>query len=253
MNIVLLDSSNNTKEVKNIIKPKTYQALLEQLKQKFPKIQKSYELYILDERNKEIIIDDEEKYKIIEDIIFIREIDENNLEQSLYEINYNKLSESKQIILDEKYNCILCSIIIKNENPYLCYKCQKIFHEKCLKDWDQKCKQQNKILLCPNFRNELPIENWNKKLDFEENRNYNTYLMNEINKLKDIIKKKDLIEKYEKYIKKTIEIFKNILNKINSIHSSLNFHQNEKLINIIDKFPLSLENVLLFDLRVNFF
>ena len=39
-----------------------------------------------------------------------------------------KLAESKQDILDEKYNCNICTIIIKKEKPYLCYKCQKIFH-----------------------------------------------------------------------------------------------------------------------------
>ena len=49
-------------------------------------------------------------------------------------MNYNKLSESKQDILDEKYNCYICNSNIKNENPYFCYICQKIFHEKCLKD-----------------------------------------------------------------------------------------------------------------------
>ena len=44
-----------------------------------------------------------------------------------------------------------------------------------------KCKEQNKKLMCPNCRNELPIENWNKKLDHEENRIEKANLINKIN------------------------------------------------------------------------
>ena len=83
---------------------------------------------MLDEDNKEIKINNEETFKKVIDILFIREIDKAMLEQSLFSLNYDKLSESQQDILDQKYNCILCTIIIKNEKPYLCYKCQKIFH-----------------------------------------------------------------------------------------------------------------------------
>ena len=75
-------------------------------------------------------------------------------------------------------------MIIKNENPYLCYQCQKIFYVKCLDNWDKKCKQENKKFFCPNCRNELPKENWNKKIDFEGNRKDNANLMNRINEYK---------------------------------------------------------------------
>ena len=77
----------------------------------------------------------------------------------------------------------------------------KIFHEKCLKDWDNKCKLQNKNLECPNCRNMLSIEKWNKKLDYEDNRIYNEKLLNKINEYKlnnnmnnniNIIKEKNL-------------------------------------------------------------
>ena len=111
-------------------------------------------------------------------ILFIKETDKDILGKSKFEINYDRLSESKQNILDEKYNCNICQIIIKNEKPYLCYKCQKIFHEKCLKDWDNKCKSQNKILECPICRNKLSIENWNKKLDHDNDRKDNANLLN---------------------------------------------------------------------------
>ena len=223
MNIFVLDNSNNEKEEIIIDKPKTYQKLLEYLNQKY----KMYQIFIYDNNNK-ILINDEKKYKIINDIIFIKEID--NLDKSIFSINYDKLSESKQEILDEKYNCILCSIIIKNEKPYLCYKCQKIFHEKCLKEWDNKCKLQNKILMCPNCRNELSIEKWNKKLDYEDNRIDNANLLNKINEYKlnnninNIIKDKKL-KKYENYINNIIIIFKNIINKLNIIHNKLKINR----------------------------
>ena len=184
INIFILDDSNNSKSELEIIKPKGYNEFLNQIKLECKIIPENYEMFILDAKNNEIKINNEMDYNKIEDILFIREINKNSLEQSIFDINYNKLSESKQDILDEKYNCILCSIIIKNENPYLCYKCQKIFHIKCLKDWDNKCKEQNKNLICPNCRNELPIENWYKKLNHEENRKEYANLMNLINEFK---------------------------------------------------------------------
>ena len=265
IDLFLLDNSNKTKEEINMIKPKTYQQLLNQIIQKFKNISAYYEIFIIDKDNKEFKINNEETYKIIEDILFIREINEDILAQSIFELNYNRLSESKQDILDEKYNCILCSIIIKNEKPYLCYKCQKIFHDKCLKDWDKKCKLQNKNLICPNCRNELPIEKWNKKLDYEENRKDNANLMNKINEYKlnnnmndNINKIKDkkinelkdneiiiekLLKKYENYINETIEIFKNILNKINNIHNLMKLENNNKINNLLNNFPLNIKNL----------
>ena len=149
LNIIKLDNFDNEIEEITINKPKTYQELLEYLNNK----NILYEIFIYDNNNNKIIINNEDKYKKIKDIIFIKEID--NLDKSIFSINYDKLTSSKQELLDEKYSCYICSFIIKNENPYLCYKCQNIFHEKCLKDWDKECKLQNKILACPNCRNKL--------------------------------------------------------------------------------------------------
>ena len=126
MNIFILDESNNTKSELKLIKPKTYNEFLNQIKLKCQIIPENYDIYFFDEKNTEIKINNEINYHKIKDILFIREINKNALEQSIFDINYNKLSESKQDILDEKYNCILCDIIIKNENPYLCYKCQNL-------------------------------------------------------------------------------------------------------------------------------
>ena len=153
LNIFILDNLDNINEELLINKQKRYQELLKYLSNK----NKLYEIFIYDNNNK-IIINNEDKYKLIKDIIFIKEINKDDLEKSIFSINYNKLSESNQDILDEKYNCNICTNLIKNEKPYFCYKCQKIFHEKCLKDWDNKCKLQNKILECPNCRNKLSIE-----------------------------------------------------------------------------------------------
>ena len=178
LNIFILDNLNNEKEEIIINKPKTYQELLKFLINK----NKLYEIFIYDNDNNKIIINSEDKYEIIKDIIFLKEID--NLDKSIFSINYDKLTSSKQELLDEKYSCNICSFIIKNENPYLCYKCQNIFHEKCLKDWDNKCKLQNKILECPTCRNKSPIEKWNKKLYYEDNRIDIAILLNKINEYK---------------------------------------------------------------------
>ena len=165
LNVIILDNLDNEKDEILINKPKTFKELLKYLNNK----NKLYEIFIYDNDNK-IAINNEDQYKIIKDILFIKEINEDDLIRSIFSLNYHKLSESKQEMLDEKYSCNICSIIIKKEKPYLCYRCQKIFHEKCLKNWDDECKLNNKNLECPNCRNKLSIENWYKKLDYEDYR-----------------------------------------------------------------------------------
>ena len=245
MNIFIFDNLDNEIDEIVINKPKTYQELLKFLSNK----NKLYEIFIYDNNNK-IIINNEEKYKIIKDILFIKEID--NLNKSIFSINYKKLSESRQEILDEKFNCNICSIIIKNEKPYLCYKCQKIFHEKCLKEWDNKCKLQTKVFECPaGCKNETPLEQWNKKLDYEDNKIDDANLLNKINEYKlnnkmnnniNVIKDKK-IKKYENYINNTLIIFKNILNKLNIIHHTMKMKNNNKLNEIINNDKLDIENI----------
>ena len=232
LNIYLFDNSNNTKEELNINKPNTYQELLNQLRQKYQNIT-NYDIFILDDKNNEIKINDE-KYNLLNNFLFIRENNKMNLEQS---INFDELSESKQNILDDKYACKICTVIIKKENPLFCYKCQKIFHEKCLKYWEEKCREQNKNFSCPNCRNELSIENWNKKLNFEDNRKEDGNLMNTINE------QNNMIQKYEVYIRKSINMFKNTLDEINFIHKLFNFEKNEKLNNMVNTFPLTFTNL----------
>ena len=146
LDIFLLDDLNNIKDEIIIAKPNTYQELLAQFGKSIKNLPKCYELYIIGKNSEELKIDNEDKYNKIEDILFLREINQDMLQESLLDS------------LEEKYNCILCSTTIKNQNPYLCYQCQKNFHLKCLDDWDKKCKQENKIFSCPNCRNELPKE-----------------------------------------------------------------------------------------------
>ena len=245
ISVFLLDNSYNTKEEVYMGKPLNYQELFFQIKQQFKNLPNYFEIFCIDKNNKEIKINCEEKYRTIEDILFIREIKQKkNIEQSLFEKNYNKLSESKKEKLDEKYSCLLCLSIIKQENPYFCYKCQKIFHEKCLKDWENKCRMQQNNFSCPTCRNNTPIENWNKKCDYEENRKEMGNLMDKINELKENkIQQFNIIKKYSKYIEKTFKVFKNILFQINSLHFMLKMTENNNLNNIINSFPLNLDNL----------
>ena len=264
INIVLLDKSNNIKEDITIIKQKFSGELLQQIIQKFKDPPENYEIFILDKNNNQIKIDNEAKYNLIKDILFIRE-SENLLEESTFQLNYNRLPEFKQDLLEKKFKCIMCLEIVKKEKPYLCNKCEQIFHEKCLKDWDKTCKLQNNNLTCPNCRNELPLEKWEIKLDYEENRFNEGQLMAKKNeeilkknlenskkfikdkKLKELIndeiKSKELIKKYEDYIEQTIEIFKNILIKINSMSSLLELNNNDKLRDLINEYPLNIKNL----------
>jgi len=69
-------------------------------------------------------------------------------------------------------------------------------------------------------------------------------IFNNMNRIKDK-KNNELKEEYEKYIRKTFDIFKNILNKIYSIHSLLNLKNNSKLNDLIKKFSLNFENLKL--------
>ena len=88
IDIFLLDDINNIKEKMNIIKPNTYEKLMNQLKNKLNNnIQNSYEIFILDKNDKELKINNEEEYNKIDNLIFIRS--KNNLNKSMNELNNN--------------------------------------------------------------------------------------------------------------------------------------------------------------------
>ena len=69
LNIFILDNIDNLKEELTINKPKSYKELLRYLNNK----NKLYEIFIYDNNNK-IIINKEDKFKIIKDILFMKEI-----------------------------------------------------------------------------------------------------------------------------------------------------------------------------------
>ena len=119
IDIFLLDDSNNIKEELNIKKPNTYNELITKLSKNYNNITEKYQLLIFSESNEEIIINNDETFNKIDDLIFIRHIDAISSNQSIIEKYCNLFSKSKLDLSEEKYMSILCSIIINNENPFL--------------------------------------------------------------------------------------------------------------------------------------
>jgi len=261
INVILFDTTNKFKKEIRISKPKSYQLLLNHIKNRFK--YKSFEVYTLEEKDEIIKIDNEEKYKSINNLLVIREIDTNELRQSTFKQNFNELTESRQSILGVKYNCAICLIMIENENPFFCYQCQNIFHEKCLKDFDKKCKLENKDFVCPICRDKLSIEEWKKKLDFEDNKNeygdlleqikqnkfivgiYNLLMKKKTKKIREINKKnKELNEHLKTFKEKIGNILLNIFKKVDFFNSLIKMSDNNILNNLINIFPLNYENKL---------
>ena len=156
----------------------------------------------------------------------------NNPVQSVFEKNYGQISESKKEILNQKYNCGICLEIIKHENPFLCYQCQKIFHHSCLQFWDSKQKQMNRRLSCPNCRNELPIEQWKELRNYDEMRTKDALIYNQLGKS---LNPND-------YMYKSMNLFKFILNKLNAIHPKITPQKNYNLNNLIEVLKYNITN-----------
>ena len=199
----------------------------------------------------ENIITNNKNYDLSKNIIFIRKKENNDLDESLYQINYNELTEELQDKLDEKFSCSICNSSIKNENPYFCYECQKIFHVQCLKNWDEKRKQLKENLNCMCCRKELPLEQWKQKIDYEENRKNEAESMSKINELtkenniKDILikiydekmnelkdalkKKQNLLKRYRHFIDTIFSIIEWISKQMILINSNNKPFRNETL------------------------
>ena len=156
----------------------------------------------------------------------------NNVAESIFEKNYNQIPESKKEILNQKYSCSICLEIIKHENPYLCYNCQKIFHNACLKHWNERQKRLNKELSCPNCRNELPLEKWKEFRNYDEIRTKDAQLLNQADKSFNS----------NEYIDKSMNLFQIVLNKLNIIHPKIETQINYKLKNLIEEFKYNLKN-----------
>ena len=91
----------------------------------------------------------------------------------------------------------------------MCYVCQKLFHLKCLKIWNERQKQLRKRLSCPNCRNELPLEKWKEKRNYDENRTQDAKILAQLGKNFNP----------DEYSKKPKNLFKIIIIKLNNIHS----------------------------------
>ena len=218
--ILLFDNSNNLIEERYIPKPKTFNDLQMMIKYCFTKLPTDYQIFYTNEFNFKIVINNDEEYKQSKDILFINEIkQDDNKKESMFESDYNKLSESKQEILDEKYNCSICDENIKTEKPLLCYRCQKLFHKKCLHNWNDKCNEQNIKYSCPKCKFELPLNDWQEKLNYVDER------LSEVNMMKELTNKNQLNNEikseYSIFKLNTYNTFENILNKIDKINALL--------------------------------
>ena len=139
--IKIFQINNLNQKIREIkmTKPKSFDILFDKLDKKFENFKDNFIIFTLLNNNEEIIIENDEQYKLSKDILYIRKKNEIDYsDKSMFEINYDKLSESNKIILDEKYSCFICTMKIKNENPYFCYKCQKLYHNKCLNEWQKE-------------------------------------------------------------------------------------------------------------------
>ena len=246
IDIFLLDKSNNLIEEANILKPKSYDILNTTLKSNLKNLPEFFTLFYPSSNNKEIEIHSDEEYQLLKDTLFIRQIEKIDLGESIFDIAYDKLDESKRDILDEKYNCLICTKNIKHENPLFCYICQKIFHYKCLEDWSKKRIKNNKKLTCPFCNNELPFEEWKKKLDFEENRKNDAEMINQLKR--DNIIKNEIFEKFREYKIRTHKIFKAIMNKFNEYNVLITNNVNNNIVNCIkdlsdDNIDLQIDNI----------
>ena len=235
LKIVLLDNlNNNTIEEKTIKKPQTYSQLITEINNNFKYLPNSFNLSYPSSDN-EIEILSNEEYQWSKDVIYIRLT--GSSDNSIFETNYNKLSESCKDLLDcQTYICLICSDVIKNEKPLFCYTCQKIFHHSCLENWDKQRKVNNKDLKCPICQESLPLEKWREKLDFEDNRKNMTEIMKRFNSLKiENLKQNEIIQKYIQNLKRVLNLFINFLNKINELHSLIKPNNNMKLKNLINQ------------------
>lgn len=202
INIIVIDELYNIMESINLNKPKTYSDLLTIIKNKSKKLSNDYHIFYLTDDYKEKIILNEKEYSSANDLLYIRNIEES--EQSTV-----KLEESLNNIYEDKNLCIICREIIKDEKPLFCYRCQKLYHKKCLENWKNNEELNYRQLKCPSCKyDELELENWKYKNDYEDN-------------LKREEKTLKIIKEYNKYKTLIPKIFKKLLIGITEVKSIL--------------------------------
>ncbi len=258
--IFLLNENYEIIEKTNMQRPKSFRELLTKIKislPSLPKVRSQFELFYLSEKSdieiKQQIIHNNEEYKLIDDYLLIRIIEKNELNESFISF-FNQLPEETKDILEQKYSCPICSLIIKNEKPYFCYICQNIFHKKCLEETEQRDIKIGNKFKCPTCNNALPLENWKTKLDHEDNRireadylkqiksHFFTDFLNLI--YKNIINQ--LKKELDEYKLKTSEMLLNLLFKTNEIKSILKEQLNKKLVEAVKKLKELEKNITSF-------
>ena len=227
LNILLYDISNVRIEEINITRPKTYKELISTIKTQFKKLPKYFLILGKSEKNEEFEIHTNEEYQLANNTLFVREF-KIKLGESLFTRNFNELSESQKDSLSDKYSCSICYQLIKGENPAFCYECQKIFHNDCLHCWDDARKQAYRNLTCPNCRNELPLDKWQKKIGYDEMRN------NDIEIVKQNIKSFKDNKFIKAYNTKLISLLKSVMIKVNELNSYVNYSQKDNKIKKMD-------------------
>ena len=219
---------DNLKEIKQFIiqKPKLFEEVKFFIEQNISK--NTIILNSLEKDKYELKSQKDYEKASLNNVLYARKIEsgKENLAESIFTRNLNKLSESKQDIMTEKYSCSICLELIKDENPLLCYVCQKIFHHKCLTNWERQQKEKNLKLSCPNCRNELPLNKWKEKLDFKEMRENDADIMSQMNSGS---------LSTNQYIIKSNELFEKILLELNEIYSLIHPNENQKLNDLINR------------------
>ena len=219
---------DNLKEIKQFIiqKPKLFEEVKFFIEQNISK--NTIILNSLEKDKYELKSQKDYEKPSLNNVLYVRKIEsgKENLAESIFTRNLNKLSESKQDIMTEKYSCSICLELIKDENPLLCYVCQKIFHHKCLTNWERQQKEKNLKLSCPNCRNELPLNKWKEKLDFKEMRENDADIMSQMNSGS---------LSTNQYIIKSNELFEKILLELNEIYSLINSNESQKLNDLINR------------------
>ena len=85
LELFLLDDSTNIIAEANIKKPKSYEDLLKSIKKTFQNIYHDFVLFYQSIDNKEVIINNNEKYKKIKDILFIKKNEKQINDQSIFQ------------------------------------------------------------------------------------------------------------------------------------------------------------------------
>ena len=241
LEIILVD--DDLKEIKQFVlkKPKLFEEVKAFIEKNIAK-----NAFIFDTLGKDKnMVKTQKDYELFgwNNILFVRKIESGNkdLAESMFTRNLNKLPESKQDIITEKYTCSICLELIKDENPLFCYVCQKIFHHKCLENWEKQQKEKHKNLSCPNCRNELPLNKWKEKLDFKETRENDANIMSQMNSAS---------LSPNQYIIKSNELFEKILTELNEIYSLINSTENKKISDLIHRIKNNISSPSIEDISI---